>query len=154
MTRNILFIQPTITHRAGIDMVLYPVIKSLSQIKSDNSQDSVLQYKVYTLSAYENYNKENKSNIIDFDNGAINITMNENIDKVSNSSLFSKIFKMFSRAYFIYKIIKENNIDFVIASSDGLAISSIMAGIFVRHSVKFYAYMHENIKKDMIDYQK
>ena len=139
--KKILFVQPTITHKAGIDMAIAPIVKYLSNLKNSDLKN---QYKVYTLSAYEKYNKENKSNIIDFDNGAINITMNENIDKISGSS-FLKISKMFTRSIFIYKFIKKENIDFIIVSGDGLAISSLIISVLARRGVKFYAYIHENL---------
>lgn len=158
MTKNILFIQPTITHRAGIDMALDPIIRLLSKDNSIQSHISQNKYKVYTLSAYENYNKENKSNILDIDNGAINMSMGENINDVYQHNKFFnllyKFYKMINRSYQIFKCAKENNINIIITSGDGLIISSLISKLITNNFWKvnrskvdrrYYSFIHENM---------
>ena len=133
--KNILFIQPTITHRAGIDIAIMPIIKFLSE----------RDYKVYTLSIYEKY-----KDIESVNNGAINFTIGEDLNKINSKykiiNYCNKFYKMFNRSYFIYKVVQENNIDFVISSGDGIIISTFLAGFVMRRKLKMYAYIHENLK--------
>mgnify|MGYP000060628596 CR=1 FL=1 len=135
--KKILFIQPTITHMAGIDMAIMPIINELSQIEN---------VKISTLSIFEKF-----ETLKSFENGAINYTLNESLKNIDKENKIKKIHKMLVRSYKFYKFICNKNFDCIICSGDGLSISLsftilILKKINSKANTVFISYMHENLK--------
>lgn len=143
--KKILFIQPTITHRAGIDMAIKPIIRHLSD-----------KYKVSTLSLYEK-----DLDIREYKNEAINYTLAENIDHIYKNNIYRKVQKMYNRAKSFYKYVSDIGPDIVIVSSDGATISMAILIVYLKlcnyiynrfglknkvNTPRFISYMHENMK--------